>query len=50
LLALLKLVIRGGIVRIARAEKGGTVGGEGFEGAFVGVNIGFVFTEALVYF
>ena len=50
LLALLELVVRAGVVRVAISKKSGTVGGEGFERAFVGVDVRFVVSKALIYF
>ena len=46
LLALLELVVFGRVVRVAGAEEGGAVGGEGFEFAFGGVDVGFEVAEA----
>ena len=49
LLALLELVVFGRVVGVAGAEEGGAVGGEGFELAFGGVDVGFEVAEARVY-
>ena len=49
MLALLELVVSGGVVGVAGAEEGGAVVGEGFELAFRGVDVGFEVAEAGIY-
>lgn len=49
LLALLELVVLGRVVRVARAEEGGAVVGEGLELALRGVDVGFEVAETGVY-
>ena len=49
LLALLELVVLGRVVRVAGAEEGGAVVGEGLELALRGVDVGFEVAETGVY-
>ena len=49
LLALLELVVLGRVVRVAGAEEGGAVVGEGLELTLRGVDVGFEVAETGVY-
>ena len=49
LLALLELVVLGRVVRVAGAEEGGAVVGEGLELALRGVDVGFEVAETGIY-